>query len=347
MSYNPYNQGPGAEAGYGYGQQEQHEMQPYGQQSYGSPQQQYGQQYGHQQESYGSPHAEEQYGSPHQQQQQYGSLPSGGGNVLSQSDFLQRVSAIRQDIQGLTTSIQNIATLHQQTLASSDNGARQQLDDLVAATQLKNTSIRGQIQQLKADTEHTQDGTFAVKKRQFDSLNTDFRDTIQRFLQEEKQYKERYREQIARQYRIVNPEATEAEVQQAADADWGDEGIFQNALRTNRSGQATAVLGNVRARHNDMLKIEKSILELLDLLDLLNQQIVQQAPIIQDIANKAEDTTQHLDQANVHINKGIRSALSRRKYKWMCFGVCVLIVIVIAVGVGVGVSINQGKNNAK
>jgi syntaxin 1B/2/3 len=206
-------------------------MQPYGQQSYGSPQQQYGQQYGHQQESYGSPHAQEQYGSPHQQQQQYGALPSGGANVLSQSEFLQRVSAIRQDIQGLTTSIQNIATLHQQTLTNTDSGVRQQLDDLVGATQLKNTSIRGQIQQLKADTEHTQDGTFAVKKRQFDSLNTDFRDTIQRFLQEEQQYKERYREQIARQYRIVNPEATEAEVQQAADADWGDEGIFQTAVR--------------------------------------------------------------------------------------------------------------------
>jgi syntaxin 1B/2/3 len=106
------------------------------------------------------------------------------------------------------------------------------------------------------------------------------------------------------------------------------------------------VLGNVRARHNDMLKIEKSIIELLDLLDLLNQQIVQQAPVIQEIATKAEDTTQHLDQANVHINKGIRSALSRRKYKWLCFGVVVLICIVIAVGVGVGVSMSRGSTNA-
>jgi syntaxin 1B/2/3 len=140
------------------------------------------------------------------------------------------VTAVRQEIQGLTTSIQNVATLHQQALASSDNAAQQQLDDLVAATQLKNTSIRSQIQQLKADTERTTDGSFGLKKRQFESLNGDFKDTIQRFLQEEQQYKERYREQISRQYRIVNPDATEAEVQQAADADWGDEGIFQTAV---------------------------------------------------------------------------------------------------------------------
>jgi syntaxin 1B/2/3 len=202
-------------------------MQPYGQQSYGAPQQQqYGQQYGEPQQSYGG----EQYGSP---QEQYGAPPpqQQGRSVLSQVDFLQRVAAIRADIDSLRMSISNIATLHQQTLASSDNGARQQLDDLVAATQLKNTSIRSQIQQLKADTERTTDSNFAVKKRQFDSLNDYFRNTIQTFLEEEQQYKQRYREQIARQYRIVNPEATEEQVQQAADADWGDEGIFQTAVR--------------------------------------------------------------------------------------------------------------------
>ncbi|KAK3901476.1 t-SNARE [Staphylotrichum tortipilum] len=323
MSYNPYNQGPGAEAGYGYGQPEQHEMQSYGQQ------QGYGQQYG-QEAQYGSPYQEQQ---PQQQQ--------GGPPVLSQSEFLQRVSAVRQDIQGLTVSIQNITTLHQQALASSDNAARQALDDQVAATQLKNTAIRGQIQQLKADTERTRDSTFALKKRQFESLNGDFKETIQRFLQEEQQYKQRCREQIARQYRIVNPDATEQDVQQAVDADWGDEGIFQTALRTNRSGQASAVLGNVRARHNDMLKIERSIVELLDLLAILNEQIVQQGEVINEVDRKAEETTGHLDNANVQIEKGVQSARRARKLKWWCLGVCVLIVLVIALGVGLGVALTK------
>lgn len=215
--------------------QEQHEMHSYGQQSYGAPQQQqygqqheqqYGQQYG-QEQHYGSSQPQQQ-----QQQQQYGSLqPQQGANVLSQTEFLKRVSAIRQDIQGLKTSIQNIATLHNQTLNSTDNSARQQLDDVVAATQLKNTSIRSQIQQLKADTERTTDGSFTLKKSQFESLNNHFKDTIQQFLEEERQYKEEYRHQIARQYKVVNPDATEAEVQQAVQSDWSDEGIFQQAVR--------------------------------------------------------------------------------------------------------------------
>ncbi|KAH6627071.1 t-SNARE [Chaetomium sp. MPI-SDFR-AT-0129] len=350
MSYNPYNQGPGAEAGHGYGQPEQHEMHSYPQQSYGSPQQQYGQDYG--QGQYGTHPEQQQYGSP--QPQQYGSpqpnQQQDGAQFLSQNEFLQRISAIRQDIKGLTTSIGNIATLHQQTLASSDNGPRQQLDDLVAATQLKNTSIRSQIQQLKSDTERTTDGTFNLKKRQFETINGEFKDTIQRFLQEEQQYRERNREQIARHYRIMNADATEEEVQQAVEADWGDEGIFQAALRTNRTGHATTVLGNVRARHNDMVKIEKSIIELLELLEILNQQIVQQGQVIQQISDNAEQTTGELGKANVKIEQGVKSSRNRRKLKWWCFLVVVLIVLAIAIGVGIGVAVQQGligsaKNN--
>ncbi|KAL2023780.1 hypothetical protein VTK56DRAFT_1047 [Thermocarpiscus australiensis] len=323
MSYNPYSQGPAAESGYGYGQPEQHEMQPYGQQQqYGQPQQQYGQQ----------DQANDQYGSPSQQQ---------GRPVLSQTEFLQRVSAIRQEIQSLTTNMQNIATLHQQALASTDNAAQRQLDALTEATRLKNTSIRSQIQQLRADTERTTDGSFGLKKRQFESLNNEFKDMINRFLQEEQEYKERYREQIGRHYRIVNPDATEPQVQEAMDADWGDESIFQSALRVDRAGHAREVLGNVRARHQDMLKIEQQIRELLDLMQILNEQVVQQGEVIQEVAHKAEQTTDDLGNANVHIEKGVQSARRARKLKWWCLGVCILIVIVIALGVGLGVALTK------
>ncbi|KAL2268751.1 hypothetical protein VTJ83DRAFT_3597 [Remersonia thermophila] len=353
MSYNPYAGGPSSEAGYGYGydghgQHEQHELQSYGQQPSSSLPPQYGQQYGQTSAAYGSvaPPEQSPYGMTPQQQPQQQQQQQGGRSVRSQIEFLARVKSIREEIQSLTVDISNIATLHQQALASGDDRARSQLDDLVAATQVKNTSIRTQIQNLKADTERTTDGSFAVKKRQWDSLNTDFKETIRRFLQEEQQYKQRYREQIARQYRIVNPDATEEQVQQAADANWGDEGIFQAALRTNRTGHATAVLGNVRARHNDMVKIERSIVELLDLLEILNQEIVQQGNVIDHVGNKVEETTGHLDAANTQIEKGVKLALATRRKKWICLFICVLIIIAIALGVGLGVALtNRSSGN--
>ena len=101
----------------------------------------------------------------------------------------------------------------------------------MANTQLKNTSIRDQIRSLKLDAERTTDGSKGLKTRQFDSLTNDFKKEIQGYLAEEQQYQERYRDQIARQFRIVNPDATEEQVSEAVQTDWGNEGIFQQAVR--------------------------------------------------------------------------------------------------------------------
>lgn len=165
-------------------------------------------------------------------QNPYGSAQS--ANVLSQQDFLQRVSHVRNEIRSLTADVQRIASLHHDSLVGADDTAQRRLDDLVASTQLKNTGIRDQIRTLKADVEHTTDGSAGMKKRQFEALNSDFKKELQNYLQEEQQYRDRYRDQIARQYRIVNPDASEDEVRQAADADWGNEGVFQQAVSIPR-----------------------------------------------------------------------------------------------------------------
>jgi syntaxin 1B/2/3 len=150
---------------------------------------------------------------------------------MSQQDFLNEVSRVRNEMRSLGADVQQIAALHQRALTSSDGSAQSQLESLVSQTQLRNTSIRDQIRSLKADAERTTDASRGIKTRQFEALNKDFKAELQKYLAEEQQYKERYREQIARQFRIVNPEASEDEVRQAADADWGDEGIFQTAVR--------------------------------------------------------------------------------------------------------------------
>ena len=76
----------------------------------------------------------------------------------------------------------------------------------------------------------TQGGTKGVKARQAQQLKNDFEKALGDYQQEEVAYRQRYRDQIARQYRIVNPEASEAEVQEASELDWGSEGVFQTAV---------------------------------------------------------------------------------------------------------------------
>jgi len=147
---------------------------------------------------------------------------------MSNQDFLTRVEAAKSDIRDLTANISSIGTLHQKALSSPDSGSSAQLEHLVSQTQILNTRIRDQIKFLETDAARS--GGNVTKDAQIRTLKQNFKTQLEEYQREEQTYRQRYQEQIARQYRIVNPEATDEEVREAANADWGDEGVFQTAV---------------------------------------------------------------------------------------------------------------------
>jgi len=283
-----------------------------------------------------------------------------GPSVLSNQDFLSRVEAVKPDIRTLTTHVGQIASMHQRTLSSPDSGSSTQLESMITQTQVLNTSIRDQIKFLETDKVRSRDNQ--VKDTQVGQLKSSFTKQLQEYRVEEANYEKRYREQIARQYRIVNPEASDSEVQEAADADWGNEGVFQTAvsltssqpcmnetsdtipqLKTNRTATASTVLGAVRARHNDIQKIERTLISLNQLMeDLATAVVLQEAPIQQteeSTANVQKDT----EAGNVQLDKGITHARNARKMKWWLFWIVVLIIVILALVLGLYFGLNAKK----
>ncbi|RDW81996.1 putative syntaxin-like protein psy1 [Coleophoma cylindrospora] len=307
---NPYNNGPDAESGYGNGTSLQ---QPGLQQQASQP---------------------SQYSA-----NDVSAVPA--SNVLSQQNFLERVDFAKSEIRTLTSNIQQIASFHQRALSSPDANSSAQLEDLVTKTQLKNTQIRDQIKFLELDAAKTQDGTKSLKARQAKQLKSDFEKELHSYQQEEVQYRQRYRDQIARQYRIVNPEATEQEVQEASELDWGSEGVFQTALKGNRSGQASSVLGAVRARHNELQKIEATLTELAAIFADMAQIVEAQDPVVEHTEQNAMKTAEDVDKGNTEITKANEHARRRNKLKWYCLLVVILIILAIGLGVGLGIGLTK------
>jgi syntaxin 1B/2/3 len=178
---------------------------------------------------------------------------------------------------------------------------------------------------------------------------------VQSFLAEEQRYKGLCREQIARQYRIVNPDSTPQETQAAVDRNWGEDGVFQSAVGPSlslffaresparwqcksqlrdygaRTGQASSVLGAVKARQTELQQVERSISELAQLFQDLETLVIEQEAVVA----KIEDHTQ---QADVDLTHGIkqvqvaqRSVLNRRKLKWICLGIVLAIIAVVVI----------------
>jgi len=57
-----------------------------------------------------------------------------------------------------------------------------------------------------------------LKRQQVDKLKSDFDKDLRTYQQTENSFKTRYRDQMARQYRIVNPEASEADVERMVES---------------------------------------------------------------------------------------------------------------------------------
>lgn len=176
--------------------------------------------------------------NPYQENYELQSQPYPGGAttqshrpVMTQKEFLDRVSELRSDIRSLTSDIDHIGQLHQRTLGSTDGAAKDQLEAYVTQTQVRNTAIKDGIKGLERDLSLTTDSSRTTKSTQLQSIKTFFRSELEKYQAIESEYRQKYREQISRQYRIVNPDASEDEIRQAADANWGDEGVFQTAVR--------------------------------------------------------------------------------------------------------------------
>lgn len=151
---------------------------------------------------------------------------------MSQQAFLDKVQGLRKDINSLTQDVDHIGQLHQRILSSADDSdrARQQLEQYISQTQIRNTAIKDQIKGLERDLAGSTSDTYNLKNKHLQSLKSFFTSELDKYQSLERDYQHRYRDQIARQYRIVNPDASEQEVEQAANANWSDEGVFTTAV---------------------------------------------------------------------------------------------------------------------
>lgn len=88
-------------------------------------------------------------------------------------------------------------------------------------------------------------------------------------------------------------------------------------MQNTRSGQAKAVLTEVQTRHDDIKRIQKTILELAQLFEDMQMMVEQQGETLDVIEQNAEDTQKDIEQGDKHINRAIVLARSTRAVSFL------------------------------
>ncbi|KAK3357954.1 hypothetical protein B0T25DRAFT_567205 [Lasiosphaeria hispida] len=157
----------------------------------------------------------------------------------------------QNEIHGLLVDLGRIASLHQCVLGRRevDVSLHQVLDQIVSVSWQKNTTIASQIRGLKVDIESMGgESNFGIKKDLAEYLIGDVRKTLLQALQEEKTYRTLCRDDMDRQYWVVNQDA-----HGIGDKSWDNESYH------NRNDVVPAVLEATRVHYYELQKVEHSI----------------------------------------------------------------------------------------
>jgi syntaxin 1B/2/3 len=154
-------------------------------------------------------------------------------NALSLPEFLGRVDQLQGDLNIFDGSLNEYSRVFQQNLASTDANAEAELKHRLSQMQASIGNIHNGIQLLKQDfTLSLRDNVNPQAKRShLETLQKNMKALQNRYNIITQRNQQALNQQKTRQYMLVYPNATSEEVDQAVNAEWGNEGVFQTMVR--------------------------------------------------------------------------------------------------------------------
>lgn len=267
------------------------------------------------------------------------------------SAFYAETTAIQESIAEFDASVTAIADLHARSmnaLSEQDSAANHsRLAELTESIRALSNALSKRIQALKIQPGGAGAQDAQIRKNRITLVHGKFVETLQRYQNVEQQYRQRYKDRVERQFKIVKPDATADEVSAIVnDTQGGGNTIFQDAISSsNRYGESRQAFREVQERHQDIQRIEVTLAELAQLFNDMAILIAQQDDQIAFAETKAIGVEEDTRRGGTEVDTAVKHARSARRKRWICFFITV-IVILAAVGIGVGVYFSQQNNGS-
>ncbi|GAA5914303.1 uncharacterized protein JCM6883_001806 [Sporobolomyces salmoneus] len=265
-------------------------------------------------------------------------VPQPGGDL---SPFFAEVESIQDEIKQLQGNITNVSDLHSRRLASTGDDHLQaqtaaQLTQLTNSTSGLTNSIRNRITKLNDQNKRSVQGdpNFNTRKLQIANLQNSFKRALEEYNLVEKRSRDKYRQRMERQIKIVKPDATQEEIKAAYDDSQGGAQIFSQALMQSRASGARAAFAEVQSRNQDLRKIEETITQLAQMMQDMATLVLEQDESVKMIEAQAAQVNTDVEQGLDQTKKAVKSARAARRKRWICFFI-ILVIIIIAVVIGV------------
>ncbi|CAB4488261.1 t-SNARE [Rhizophagus irregularis] len=257
---------------------------------------------------------------------------SQGYNASGQ--FLEEASAIDQGIKKIQDNIGRIQMLQTYIIVStSDQQAdthRKEREGLMTETKNLLFELKDRIKKIQYENARLpkNDLNLNIRKQRHEVLHEKFTNVLEEYRNVEDEYMRHQKDRMARQYRVVNPEANQQEIDDYL-ANPSGQSVFQQAVI--RTGEAKAALAEVQKRHGDIKQIEQTISELASLFSEMQLQVEEQDPVLASVEEDVTETLVKIEKAGDALTHANKDAIKARKKKWILLGIISFIVFIIVV----------------
>ncbi|CAB4042496.1 syntaxin-1A isoform X4 [Paramuricea clavata] len=203
-------------------------------------------------------------------------------------DFFDEVDEIRNSIEAINRNIDDVRKKHSAILSSPvpNEQINSELEMLMNSIKKDANSVRSKLkvmeQRIQEDQSVVQAADTRIRKAQHASLSRDFVDVMSEYNTIQVGYREKCKERIQRQLEITGKSSTSDEVEDMLEKK--NVAIFTSGIITETQ-QARQALGDIEARHKDILNLENSIRQLhemfLDMAMLVENQVLNIELILQ------------------------------------------------------------------
>ncbi|KAL8710785.1 MAG: hypothetical protein Q9225_007226 [Loekoesia sp. 1 TL-2023] len=246
---------------------------------------------------------------------------NGGAGGRDPNAILNECREIDRGIDSIERNLERLRFLQQRAIddtdASQNTATNRELDALSSETMTLYRNFGHRLKIIKGMKESGDPRNSPQVGRVDRKLKT----AINEYQQVDSDFRKKLSAQMERQYRIVRPDASDAEVREAVE-DTSNNQVFSQALmQSNRRGQAQSALRAVQGRHEAIQKIERQMIELAQLFQDVDAAIVEQEAPVQEIEKGTERTHEHVTGGTKHLGGAIEKARAVRRKKWICLGI--------------------------
>ncbi|KAG5450437.1 Syntaxin-1A [Clonorchis sinensis] len=273
-------------------------------------------------------------------------IPPGGNGFRSAEipetdtgldEFFKEVEGIRESVDRIQAIIGQLHIKHTEVLAAPQQNERtkQEIEELTDAVKNSAGQVRLKLKQLEQAI-HEQEAkdpslaTVRVRRTQHSTITRRFMDVMAAYNKEQTDYRDACKAQIKLKLEIAECPRTDEELEQMLESD--NPQIFTQGILMDTQ-QARQNAADIEARHEDILKLEKSIRELHELFIDLAALVDSQSELLDRIEYNVDATQDHITGAVVATKKAKEYQKKSRKTKIIigCVvgGVILLLLIIL------------------